>query len=556
MRPVATSFVDPRAHPILYVDDTPDSLRIFELNFRSDFTIFTAASAEAGLALLNENPIAVVLSDHRMPGMSGVEFLSRVRVIAPHAIRMLVTAYGNAETLASAINDGSIDRYVPKPWEPEELRLTIRQAIEAVARDRERDALVEQLTRLDRLARELHRERAVSPIVDCLLTALTRDLGYDGAALLLFDEAGDRLTWAGIEPRDAVADALRQIAIERGNAREFIEDLECGATMRWRAEGLTEFPRALRSWLTEVCADDTVVVPIRGAQRVIGALAVDNRRGGAGLGGDDERLLQGVAAQCAIALENARHVEALRGAEADARRRSRIGTLGEVAGTLAHAIDAPLAALESVLSSEPARDAGLLTGVTPGEPGHPVRRLRGLVRAMQGAAGGRAASLGEVTPLRELVDGARARVRDDFARAGLRLVRDEIPGQLRVAGARNQLQRLLVNLFDNARAATRPGGEVRVACSCEPGPEGEIVSLRVEDTGRGVAEADLGRIFDPFFTTDDAADGRGLGLAVCQQIVAALGGELRVESRPGEGATFVVRLPAKPAAASLGASSA
>ena len=108
MRPSPLRLMDHREFPILYVDDEVDNLRIFELTFRRHFTILTASSAREGLDILNANPVAVVLSDQRMPGMSGVEFLSRVRALDPKTLRILVTAYGDAETLGGAINDGSI----------------------------------------------------------------------------------------------------------------------------------------------------------------------------------------------------------------------------------------------------------------------------------------------------------------------------------------------------------------------------------------------------------------------------------------------------------------
>ena len=98
--------LDHREFPVLYVDDEPENLRVFELAFRRQFSILTAQSAEEGLRLLNENPVAVVLSDQRMPEVSGVEFLSRVRSLDPTTIRILVTAYGDAEILGEAINDG------------------------------------------------------------------------------------------------------------------------------------------------------------------------------------------------------------------------------------------------------------------------------------------------------------------------------------------------------------------------------------------------------------------------------------------------------------------
>jgi response regulator RpfG family c-di-GMP phosphodiesterase len=75
--------LDYREFPLLYVDDEPDNLRIFELTFRREFEILTATSADEGMRLLNDNPVAVVLSDQRMPGVTGVEFLSRVRALDP-----------------------------------------------------------------------------------------------------------------------------------------------------------------------------------------------------------------------------------------------------------------------------------------------------------------------------------------------------------------------------------------------------------------------------------------------------------------------------------------
>jgi len=107
--------LDYREYPVLYVDDEPENLRIFELMFRREFSIVTANSGDRALELINTQPVALVLSDHRMPGMTGIELLARVNQLDPKTVRFLVTAYGDAETLSSAINDGSIYRFIPKP---------------------------------------------------------------------------------------------------------------------------------------------------------------------------------------------------------------------------------------------------------------------------------------------------------------------------------------------------------------------------------------------------------------------------------------------------------
>ena len=79
-------------YPILYVDDEPENLRVFELSFRGEFSILTATAAEDALRILAENSVAVVVSDQRMVGMQGTVFLSHARELAPATVRILMTA--------------------------------------------------------------------------------------------------------------------------------------------------------------------------------------------------------------------------------------------------------------------------------------------------------------------------------------------------------------------------------------------------------------------------------------------------------------------------------
>jgi two-component system NtrC family sensor kinase len=109
-----------------------------------------------------------------------------------------------------------------------------------------------------------------------------------------------------------------------------------------------------------------------------------------------------------------------------------------------------------------------------------------------------------------------------------------------VWGDENALQQVLVNLLTNARDALAAGGEIRIA-TCAAGSDGKTVKLVVSDTGPGIPPEVLPRIFDPFFTTK--ARGTGLGLSVSYGIVRDHKGTLEVESRPGEGTTFVLTLP-------------
>jgi CheY-like chemotaxis protein len=233
MRPRLDRILDYREFPVLYVDDEPENLRVFDLTFKREFEIVTASSGEEAIEKLHSHPIAVILSDHRMPGMSGVEFLTRAHDVDPKSLRILVTAYGDADTLREAVNHGSIYKFVPKPWQPDEMRMTVRRAIEAYALDREREQLVGELGLLNRVAKSLTQELEMDRLIDLLLRTLTDELGYDGAGILFFD-ASERTLGGGrfLPADDSVAESLRELTISEERAPGFLHRVRDGEVQR------------------------------------------------------------------------------------------------------------------------------------------------------------------------------------------------------------------------------------------------------------------------------------------------------------------------------------
>jgi two-component system NtrC family sensor kinase len=113
---------------VLYVDDDSANLIVFESGLGGAFPVLTASTGEEALALLKQHEVAVVLSDQRMPGMTGVQLMERVRAEHPEVVRMIITAYSDLEASIEAINKGRVDAYFKKPWEPAELKLALSQA--------------------------------------------------------------------------------------------------------------------------------------------------------------------------------------------------------------------------------------------------------------------------------------------------------------------------------------------------------------------------------------------------------------------------------------------
>jgi signal transduction histidine kinase len=546
MRPNPDRLRDYREYPILYVDDEPDNLRIFELTFGREFSIFTAKSGEEGLEVLSRLPVALILSDHRMPGMTGTEFLARAAEIDTKTVRIMVTAYGDAETLSEAINTGAIYRYIPKPWVPEDVRATLRRGIEAYALDREREQLVRELALINRISCSVAQELDVDRLLDLLLGTLVDEMSYDAAGLLFFDLQSKALQWSRLMPGNGAADqVLRSLRIQPDAAPQFIEKLARGETQTLRGGDVLDYEAPIRSWVSEVAADEIIVTPLHGKEGVIGALSVDNRRGGTPFTADDCTLLEGLANHAAIAIENAWLVEDLRRSREQVRRADRLGTLGTLAAGLAHEINNPLVCINTFLSMAPAKrqdDDAEFWGEYHALACREVERIRGLVETMRrlGHAGGEGASR-ETVDIESLVGEVVTLLYREAELKRVRLGTERDPDTPKIVATRDQLHQVVLNLILNAIAATPPGGEVTVRTG--PMPESCGIWLEVCDTGPGIHPEHLDQIFDPFFTTKGPDKGSGLGLMVCHRIVTEHGGTIEVRSDRGEGASFIVQLP-------------
>jgi two-component system, NtrC family, response regulator AtoC len=133
--------------PIVVVDDEQDNLDAFRFVFRKSFALRYANGGAQALDLLNELDPAAIISDQRMPGMSGIELLRHAVGRRPDAAGILLTAYTDMPLLLEAINSGAVYRYVQKPWDSKELSVILRQSIERFHNLRENARLREQLTR-------------------------------------------------------------------------------------------------------------------------------------------------------------------------------------------------------------------------------------------------------------------------------------------------------------------------------------------------------------------------------------------------------------------------
>jgi DNA-binding NtrC family response regulator len=142
-----------RKHTLLVVDDEPDVCDSVRDLLRRDFNVLTARGAEEGLALMRDNEIHIIMTDQRMPKVTGVELLKSIRAGHPQAIRMLFTGYADLDSIIAAINHGHIYKFVKKPWDPADLEQAVREAAA------EYDRLIETSDLLDRFRKDIQHLR-------------------------------------------------------------------------------------------------------------------------------------------------------------------------------------------------------------------------------------------------------------------------------------------------------------------------------------------------------------------------------------------------------------
>ena len=143
---------------VLYIDDEPNNITSFRAAFRRVFNIFTAESAEEGRKILETETINVILSDQRMPKMTGIEFFQSILTSHPDPIRILITGYTDINAVIDAINVGQVYKYLSKPWNEEEVKNTVIKSFEVFDLRRKNEELTEKLkdanVKLEFLARQ------------------------------------------------------------------------------------------------------------------------------------------------------------------------------------------------------------------------------------------------------------------------------------------------------------------------------------------------------------------------------------------------------------------
>jgi len=386
----------------------------------------------------------------------------------------------------------------------------------------------EQIIRLERIieiSRILNSRLELQPLLQDIISIASDLTGTEASSVLLVDsKSGDLFFEAatGIKRYEVerVAVPKESIAgwIVENNLSLIIDDVTKEPRWSQKVDEATDF--VTRSILG---------VPLRVKDKVIGAIEVLNKKGARSFSEDDLSTLTTLAAQAAVAIENARLFQQ-----------------SDQIADVVHELRTPLTSivgyskllLTSHLDQSTHNEFLTIINREATRLGDMVNDFLDLARLESG----RARLAYELVDMRKVIDDTVTVIQPQAKERGLELLLD-VPSELPpITGDEKRMKQVMLNLASNAVKYNREGGQVRIAASADE----ETIRIEVKDTGRGIRPEDMDKLFDKFRRieeTEDTVKGTGLGLPITKQLVEAHEGQMDVTSEWGVGSTFAFTLP-------------
>lgn len=500
---------------VLVIDDDEDLLGLVRLALeRAGFNAATAASGEEGVALAGAGDFDLVFLDLMMPGMDGLAALRELKLNCPRTAVIMLTAHGSIETAVESMRLGAAD-YLRKPFQLESLEAAAERAVAK--------------RRLDAIARAAMTGAGGEGTARAILSEAARLFSADEVLLSVPASPWTpaRTCYSGNGEREKAAAGLCEAAgplLKRANG-DCLAAEPAADPLLAAAPGAESFASAL-----------FIPLPFEGGH--FGLIFAGRGSGGRPFGEDDLRRARGFAPVAALAAGNSALAEQLGETRAQLARTQKMEALGLMVSQVSHDFNNLLAIIVGSVNllmenMKPSEDQSLLKEVLKmsDEARALVKQLLLFSRRQEAKAlpADPAAALEEIKLMISRLPGEAVNTLYDVSPCPDVVLTPE------------KFKQVALNLVINARQSAGEGGEVRV--SLKPAGSGGGAILEVWDNGPGIKPEDLGRIFEPFFSTKAEGKGTGLGLHIVKTIVEEAGGEISVESRPGEGASFRVLLP-------------
>jgi PAS domain S-box-containing protein len=507
----------PGARPhILYVDDEQDNLEAFRALFRRDYDIHVADSAQQALEILRQAAIDVLVSDQRMPGMTGVELLERVAAEFPEVLRFMLTGFSDFDPLVDAINNGRIQGYFSKPLNPDEIKDRIGRGLEGLYLKTRNEQLLEELKQSQGFLQAI-----IENIPDMIFVKEVEDLRF-----IKFNKAGEELLGYSREELLGKSDY------------DLFPEAEADFYTRKDRE-------VLSSCQVLEIPEETIQTRHRG-QRILCTRKIPIL--------DDKGKPQYLLGASEDITEKVDLRQKEKKLEAQLRQLQKMEAIGTLAGGIAHDFNnilVPILGYTELVMAQLDRNSRSYENL--GAVLSAAERAKDLVKQILTFS--RKSEL-ELKPLRL----------QPLIKETVKFLRSSLPSTIEIhqsvsddCGAimadSTQMQQVIMNLCTNAYHSMRDqGGVLELSLKSvdlspmdlDQFPEmeaGRYLQLSVHDTGAGMTENVIERIFEPYFTTKEHGEGTGLGLSVVHGIVRSCGGSIKVYSEIGKGTAFDIFLP-------------
>ncbi|WP_257461023.1 hybrid sensor histidine kinase/response regulator [Archangium lipolyticum] len=515
---------------ILVVDDERDMRLLLRYQLELEgYAITEASDGKAALRVLRECSPGLVITDVRMPFMSGLELLHEVKQALPATEVIVATGYAEVETAIECMRAGAFD-LIRKPFDIHEMYSCVARAL-----DRYRLNVSADLVRASQAffsTNEL--ERLPQAIVEGSQSLLAAD-----AVVLLMPDVQGRLQQ--VHERGLASEA--EGTLLRELAEKVVHALAIDRTPALVAPGLEDRRLGPNRELGLGMGASLILYPLAVGERVLGVLGLLRRESSRIFGKKDLDRTAVLSSHVVLALENGRLACQLAASE-------RLATLGQVAAGIGHEINNPAAYVLSNLGFIRDQLAALRRGaqvdmdeleqaVLDAREG--AHRISDIVRDMRSLA----RTDDEDRGWFDLNEAIRSALRIARIETTQRAdVKTQLAEGLLVRGSPGPVSQVFVNLLVNAAQAIAEGDGTRREIRLTTRGEAGLAIIEVSDTGPGISSELLPRLFQPFFTTKGST-GTGLGLSISRNIVRRLGGEIAVRSVPGDGTVFTVSLPTR-----------
>jgi signal transduction histidine kinase/CheY-like chemotaxis protein len=515
--------------------------------------VLTATCGSEAIDLLKSQQVDILLTDIRMPNMSGTDLVEQARALQPSIGVIFMTGYASLTSAKDAIKRGALD-YIMKPFELSEIRQAVRNGIEKLY-NTAAAASHEQLASLSDLSSVLFAAGDRKSLVTSSLRFAMMHLKCERGSILYYDaNRGQYIMlseWAGKVKEEVIGkDPLHRLVMD-GLLLNFQDpvlttSLEDHPVYR-QAPNADLRPYLEPPWMTD--QDQMISVPVTRAATFHGMMMLAHNDDTVRTKQTDLKFMAITASQLAITLENLLLLEEAQQAY------SRLKDLQD------ETIELEKMATRGVMSAEIGHELNNFLGVVAGnvdmlkhhlDHGH-YDKLDKYVAAVSATLGKIKSFTDNLMDLRsisshpepvrfdrllhEVIEYLRPQKRFQ----GVSITMPAEIGPITLTGDATQLQQLLYNLFHNAADATLdcPCREITVSTAVHP--EGNRFTVTIVDTGTGFDTDALSKAFHHQFTTKPS--GHGFGLMVCRRIIDKHGGELEVESAPGKGTRIAITFP-------------